>query len=44
MEVRRRWVAAANVCFTVARHNAIDAIYPNISLYWYWDQSDNVMR
>jgi hypothetical protein len=36
-------VAAAGVLFTVARHHAIDAIYPNISLCWYWNQSGNVI-
>ena len=39
----RRLVAAAGLLFTVARHNAIDANYPDISLYWYWDQSGNVI-
>ncbi len=37
------WVAAAGVLFTVAGQNAIDAIYPNISLYWYWNQSGKVI-
>jgi hypothetical protein len=37
------WVAAAGVLFTVAGQNAIDAIYPNISLYWYWSQSGKVI-
>jgi hypothetical protein len=37
------WAATAGVRFTVARHNAIDAIYPNISLCWYWNQSGNVI-
>jgi hypothetical protein len=37
------WVAAAGVQFTVAGQNAIDAIYPNISLYWYWNQSGKVI-
>lgn len=29
-------VGAAGVRFTVAGQNNIDAIYPNISLYYYW--------
>jgi hypothetical protein len=33
------WVSTAGVLFTVAGQNAIDAIYPNISLYWYWNQN-----
>ncbi len=37
------WVAATGVLFTVAGHNAIDAIYPSISLNWYWNQSGNVI-
>ncbi len=37
------WVAAAGVQFTVAGQNAIDAIYPNISLYWYWNQSGKII-
>jgi len=27
----------------VAGQNAINAIYPNISLYWYWSQSGKVI-
>ena len=37
------WVAAAGVQFTVAGQNAIDAIYPNLSLYWYWNQSGKII-
>ena len=37
------WIAAAGVHFTVAGQRAIDAIYPNISLYWYWNQRGNVI-
>ena len=37
------WVATTGVLFAVAGHNAIDAIYPNISLYWYWNQRGNVI-
>jgi hypothetical protein len=31
-------VGAAGVLFTVAGQNDIDAIYPNFSLYYYWDK------
>lgn len=37
------WVAAAGCLFTVAGQNAINAIYPNISLYWYWSKSGKVI-
>ena len=37
------WVASAGCLFTVAGQNAINAIYPNISLYWYWSQSGKVI-
>jgi hypothetical protein len=32
------WVGAAGVLFTIAGQNNIDAIYPNFSLYYYWDK------
>jgi hypothetical protein len=32
------WVGAAGILFTVAGQNNIDAIYPNFSLYYYWDK------
>ena len=38
-----QWVAAAGCLFTVAGQNAINAIYPNISVYWYWNQSGKVI-
>ena len=31
------WVGAVGVLFTLAGQNNIDAIYPNFSLYYYWD-------
>jgi hypothetical protein len=37
------WVASAGVLFTAAGQNAIDAIYPNISLFWYWSKSGKVI-
>ncbi|HJU04551.1 MAG TPA: hypothetical protein VJ692_05315, partial [Nitrospiraceae bacterium] len=38
-------VGAAGVLFTVAGQNDIAAIYPNISLYYYWDRNGKgVMR
>ena len=36
-------VAAAGVLFTVAGQNAIDAIYPNFSVFWYWNKSGKVI-
>ncbi len=35
-------VGAAGVLFTVAGQNDIGAIYPNISLYWYWGKNGKV--
>lgn len=37
------WVAAAGVLFTVAGQNAIDSIYPNISIFWYWSKTGKVI-
>jgi hypothetical protein len=38
-------VGAAGVLFTIAGQNDIAAIYPNISLYYYWDKDGKgVMR
>lgn len=37
------WVAAAGVLFVGAGQNAIDAIHPNISLFWYWNKSGKVI-
>lgn len=36
-------VAAAGVLFTVAGQNAIDAIYPNFSIFWYWSKTGKVV-
>ncbi len=37
------WVVAAGVLFTVAGQNSIDAVYPNISLFWYWSKTGKVI-
>ena len=37
-------VGATGVLFTVAGQNNIDAIYPNISLYYYWGKGKVLMR
>jgi len=37
------WVAAAGCLFTVAGRNAIDSIYPNVSLFWYWSKTGKVI-
>jgi len=37
------WVAAAGCLFTVAGQNAINAFYPNISLFWYWSKTGKVI-
>ena len=36
------WLGAAGVLFTVAGQNAVDAIYPNFSLYYYWSKTGKV--
>ncbi len=37
-------VAAAGVLFSIAGQNNIDAIYPNISMYYYWSKGKVMMR
>src|SRR5437867_2206729 len=37
------WVAAAGCLFTVAGQNAINAIYPNFSIFWYWSKTGKVI-
>jgi hypothetical protein len=37
-------VGAAGILFTVAGQNNLDAIYPNVSLYYYWGRGKVVMR
>jgi hypothetical protein len=36
-------VAAAGVLFTVAGRNALDSIYPNFSIFWYWNKTGKVI-
>lgn len=36
-------VLGAGVLFTVAGQNAIDSIYPNFSLFWYWSKTGKVI-
>ena len=37
------WVAAAGVLVTVAGQNAIEAVHPNFSIFWYWNKSGKVI-
>lgn len=37
------FLAAGGVLFTLAGQNAINAIYPNISVFYYWSKSGKVM-
>lgn len=37
-------VGAAGVLFSIAGQNNIDAIYPNVSLYYYWSKGKVMMR
>jgi hypothetical protein len=37
------FVGAAGVLFTVAGQNAINAIYPNFSIFYYWSKSGKVI-
>ena len=37
------FVGAAGVLFTVAGQNAIEAIYPNLSIFYYWSQKGAVL-
>ena len=37
------FVGAAGVLFTVAGQNALDAIYPNFSIQWYWRKAGKVI-
>jgi len=37
-------VGAVGCLFTIAGQNNIDAIYPNISLYYYWSKGNVMMR
>ena len=37
------FVGAAGVLFTVAGQNALDSIYPNFSIFWYWSKTGKVI-
>lgn len=39
----QNWMMAAGCLFTVAGQNAINAIYPNVSVFWFWDKSGKVI-
>ncbi len=39
----QNWMVAAGCLFTVAGHNAMNAIYPNISVFWFWDKSGKIV-
>jgi hypothetical protein len=39
----QNWLVAVGCEFTVAGQNAINAIYPNLSVFWYWDKSGKVV-
>jgi hypothetical protein len=43
ISVYRLDVAAGGVLFTVAGRNALDAIYPNLSIFWYWNKTGKVI-
>lgn len=37
------FVGAAGVLFTVAGQNALDSIFPNFSVFWYWSETGKVL-
>jgi hypothetical protein len=37
------WVGAVGALFTIAGQNALDGIYPNFSLYYYWSETGKVI-
>ena len=37
------WLVGAGCLFTVAGQNASNSIYPNISLFWFWDKSGKIV-
>lgn len=39
----QNWMVAVGCQFTVAGQNAVNAIYPNLSVFWYWDKSGKVI-
>ncbi|TKB69873.1 MAG: hypothetical protein E8D45_13350 [Nitrospira sp.] len=38
-----RLAGSAGVLFTVAGQNALDGIYPNFSLFWFWSKSGKII-
>jgi hypothetical protein len=38
----QNWLVAVGCEFTVAGQNAIDAIYPSLSVFWMWDKSGKI--
>jgi len=39
----QNWLIAVGCLFTVAGQNAINSIYPNVSLFWFWDKSGKII-
>lgn len=39
----QNWMVAAGCLFTVAGQNAMNAIYPNVSVFWFWDKSGKIV-
>lgn len=37
------WLISAGCLFTVAGQNAINSIYPNVSVFWFWDKSGKII-
>jgi hypothetical protein len=37
------FVGGVGVLFTVAGQNALDAVYPNFSIFWYWSKTGKVI-
>ena len=41
--ISQSWLVAVGCQFTVAGQNAINAIYPNLSVFWFWDKSGKIV-
>jgi len=39
----QNWLMAVGCQFTLAGQNAINAIYPNLSVFWFWDKSGKIV-
>lgn len=39
----QNWMVGAGCLFTVAGQNSMNAIYPNISVFWFWDKSGKIV-